>query len=59
MNPVEQAQQLLRRLAAERFFGTIAFQFKRGEIILVREERTIVPTDLPDGRTDHERSQSR
>ena len=61
MNDLEKSQQLLSQLVEQRFFGTVSFQLKRGEIVLVRQESTLVPSDLPSkgGRTDHERNQSR
>lgn len=58
MNALEKSQQLLSQLVEQRFFGTVSFQFKRGEIVLVRQESTLVPSDLPSkgGKTDHERN---
>ncbi len=52
---IEQAHALLDKLAAERFFGTVSFQFKAGEVSLIRKEETILPTNAVtkpnDGRT--------
>jgi len=59
---VAKAQQLLADLAERGFFGTVAFQMKRGEIVLIRQESTTVPSELPlrptdnrNGRTDRDR----
>lgn len=54
---IQQAQQLLAKLAAERFFGTVAFQFKDGQVILVRKEETILPSEVlrkSNGKTSYE-----
>jgi hypothetical protein len=52
---IEKAQELLARLAQQQFFGTVSFQFKRGDIILIRQESTMVPADLTSGRTDRDK----
>jgi hypothetical protein len=33
--------ELLKKLGAERFYGTVSLEFKAGEIFLVRKEQTI------------------
>jgi hypothetical protein len=56
MNAIQQAHALLDQLADARFFGTVSFQFKNGEVSLIRREETIVPasaeTKTTDGRTE-------
>jgi hypothetical protein len=58
--------QLLRQLQTEHFYGSVTFQFKNGEVTLIRREETIVPSGAEskatNGRTGgsgHERNQSR
>ena len=62
-NTIEQAHAILDKLAAERFFGTVSFQFKDGAVALIRKEETILPTEnrTPNGRTGggYERNQQR
>jgi hypothetical protein len=54
-NTIEQAHAMLDQLAAERFFGTVSFQFKDGTVALIRKEETILPasaeTKTHNGRT--------
>jgi hypothetical protein len=63
-NAIEQAHTLLDKLSAESFFGSITFQFKNGEVSLIRREETILPvtteTKTSNGRTGggYERSKS-
>ncbi len=54
MTTIQQAQAMLAKLSAERFFGTVSFQFKGGTVVLVRKEETILPGEI-NGRTDNER----
>ena len=55
---VQQAQQLLAKLAAEGFYGTVSFQFKGGQVVLIRREETLLPSEAGKrsnyGRTGHE-----
>jgi hypothetical protein len=55
MTALEQAHALLDQLAREHFYGTVSFQFKAGEVSLIRREETIVPasaeTKTTNGRT--------
>ena len=37
---------LLQRLQAERFFGEVQFMFHDGRVTLIREIRTIKPSEL-------------
>ena len=60
---IEQAHAVIDRLASEHFYGSVTFQFKDGQVSLIRREETIVPTDdlskSGDGRTvtsGHERT---
>jgi hypothetical protein len=66
MSAIEQAHALLDQLARERYYGSVSFQFKNGEVVLIRREETIVPSSAEskatNGRTGgsgHERNQSR
>lgn len=43
---IERANEYLARLGREGFFGTIEFQFNNGNIVFVREVKTIKPSDL-------------
>lgn len=56
MTALEQAHTLLDQLSRERFFGSITFQFKNGEVSLIRREETIVPngaeSKATNGRTE-------
>jgi hypothetical protein len=57
MNTIHECQQLLTKLATEGFFGTISFQFKDGQVALIRREETILPSEAvrkSHGRTSHE-----
>jgi hypothetical protein len=47
MTEIEKCQQLLADLAARKFFGTVSFQMKHGTIVLIRQESTTLPDDLP------------
>lgn len=47
MGELEKSQRLLAELAAKKFFGTVSFQMKGGAIVLIRQEATILPEDLP------------
>lgn len=47
MTELQKSQTLLAELAAKKFFGTISFQMKHGTIVLVRQESTMLPGDLP------------
>ena len=64
-NTIVQAHSILDELARARFFGTVSFQFKGGEVALIRKEETILPKDTEsrttNGRTGggYERNQSR
>jgi hypothetical protein len=54
---IQQAQQLLAKLAAEGFYGTVSFQFKGGQVVLVRKEETILPSEAlrkSNGKTSYE-----
>lgn len=65
MSAIEQAHALLDQLARENHFGSVSFQFKNGEVVLIRREETIVPgsgeSKATNGRTEgrHERNQLR
>jgi hypothetical protein len=44
-----QISELLDKLKRERFYGTVALQFKSGHLQLIRKEENIQPT--PEGKT--------
>jgi hypothetical protein len=44
-----QITELLDKLKRERFYGTVALQYKGGHLSLIRKEETIPPT--PEGKT--------
>jgi hypothetical protein len=43
--------ELLKRLEAERFYGTVSLEFKAGELFLVRKEQTLKLNDEKEGTT--------
>lgn len=55
---IENLAEHLKSLHRERFFGTVAIQFKEGRIGLVRQEKTILPEAFgvasPNGKTERE-----
>ena len=44
--PNTAALEYLRDLALQSFWGTIALKFERGEIVHVRQEQNLKPSDL-------------
>ncbi|HWF39919.1 MAG TPA: hypothetical protein VG322_15450 [Candidatus Acidoferrales bacterium] len=46
MSELENSQRLLADLSERKFFGTVSFQMKHGEIVLIRQESTILPENL-------------
>ncbi len=55
---VEGLPRLFAQLEKDNFFGTLSFQFRAGQIVLIRREETLLPTSTPktdrNGRTDDE-----
>ena len=49
---IEQAHSMLDKLATERFFGSVTFQFKSGEVALIRKEETILPASTESKTTN-------
>ena len=47
-----QITELLDKLKRERFYGTVALQFKGGHLDLIRKEETI----KPEGKTQDDRT---
>jgi hypothetical protein len=43
---MNQALELIRRLAQERFYGTLTVKFEAGRITTIKKEQTIKPADL-------------
>jgi len=47
MTELEKSQHLLADLVERKFFGTVSFQMKHGTIVLIRQESTVLPENLP------------
>jgi hypothetical protein len=43
---MNQALELIRQLAQERFYGALTLKFEAGHIITLKKEQTIKPNDL-------------
>jgi hypothetical protein len=41
---------LIRRLASERFYGSITLKFEAGRVVILKKEETIKPKDCRDNR---------
>jgi hypothetical protein len=50
---LQMVNELVRKLEAEKFFGQLTFQFRRGQIEIIREEKT---TKLFQGDTQNGRN---
>lgn len=40
---MEQIFALIRRLASERFFGSVTLKFESGQVVVLKKEETIKP----------------
>jgi hypothetical protein len=43
---LNEAIELIRQLAQERFYGAITLKFEAGKVILLRKEETLKPANL-------------
>ncbi len=41
---------LIRRLAIEKFYGSITLKFEAGQVVVLKKEETIKPKDYRDNR---------
>jgi hypothetical protein len=44
---MNEALELIRQLAGERFYGALTLKFEAGRITTIKKEQTIKPNDLP------------
>ena len=49
---MEQVFALIRRLATERFFGSVTLKFESGQVVVLKKEETIKP-DNPNNYRDN------
>jgi hypothetical protein len=47
---MEEIFSLIRRLAAERFFGSVTLKFEAGQVVILKKEETIKPKNYRDNR---------
>jgi hypothetical protein len=47
---MEETLALIRRLATERFYGSITLKFEAGKVVVLKKEETIKPKDYRDNR---------
>jgi hypothetical protein len=45
---LNEAIELIRKLAQQRFYGAITLKFEAGKVIFLRKEETLRPTNLSD-----------
>ena len=51
---------LLAKLEADRFYGSMELKFEAGKLVMVKKTETLKPAELfRDNRGNHERNQSR
>jgi hypothetical protein len=43
---MNEAVELIRQLARERFYGAVTLKFEAGQITIIKKEQTIKPTNL-------------
>jgi hypothetical protein len=55
---MDQVIQLIRQLASDRFFGTLAIKFESGKVVVLKKEETIKPQYYRNnrGKTDVDNS---
>jgi hypothetical protein len=41
---------IIRRLATEKFYGSITLKFEAGQVVVLKKEETIKPKDCRDNR---------
>jgi hypothetical protein len=49
---MEQIFALIRRLARERFYGSLTLKLESGEVVVLKKEETIKPNNYRDNRGD-------
>lgn len=47
---MEETLALIRRLATERFYGSITLKFEAGKVVVLKKEETIKPKNYRDNR---------
>ncbi len=47
---MEETFALIRRLATERFYGSITLKFEAGRVVVLKKEETIKPKNCRDNR---------
>jgi len=47
---MEETFALIRRLASERFYGSITLKFESGQVVVLKKEETIKPKNYRDNR---------
>ena len=47
---MEQVFALIRRLASERFYGSVTLKFESGQVVVLKKEETIKPQNYRDNR---------
>ncbi len=47
---MEEIFSLIRRLAAEHFYGSITLKFEAGQVVILKKEETIKPNNYRDNR---------
>jgi hypothetical protein len=48
--PMEETFALIRRLASERFYGSITLKLESGQVVVLKKEETIKPKNYRDNR---------
>jgi hypothetical protein len=49
-SPVDEAVALIRRLAGEKFFGSLTIKFESGKVVILQKAETIKPNNYRDNR---------
>jgi hypothetical protein len=47
---MEETFALIRRLATERFYGSVTLKFEAGQVVILKKEETIKPKNCRDNR---------
>jgi hypothetical protein len=47
---MDEVFSLIRRLASERFYGSLTLKFESGQVVVLKKEETIKPKDRRDNR---------
>ena len=47
---MDETFSLIRRLATERFYGSITLKFENGQVVVLKKEETIKPKNYRDNR---------